>query len=232
MSLAPWHAEPWQRLVARFQRGALPHALLLTGPAGIGKRAFAEHLAAFLFCENRTDQPCGRCRSCRLYAVRAQRDPEETRRDGSLSHPWGHPGHPDAKFIGHGWNEKTKKMYTEIAVDQMRELSAWFALTAQFGGAQVALIEPADELNIAAANALLKTLEEPSGGRYLLLVTAHPARLPATIRSRCQRIDFSLPPAHAALAWLEQQGLARADAAMALEASGPRSERASAALSS
>jgi hypothetical protein len=82
------------------------------------------------------------------------------------------------------------------------------------------VIEPADAMNAAAANALLKTLEEPTPGRYLLLVTAHQARLPATIRSRCQRIAFHLPPAEVALEWLTQQGLNEKLANAALEASG------------
>src|SRR5262249_34321136 len=162
-------------LAERAERAALPHALLLCGPAGVGKRAFAERLAVFLLCEQRDASPCGRCRSCHLFAARAQRDPEEVRPDGSLAQPFGHPGHPDAKFVGYALNDKTKKMYTEIVVEQVRELSAWLALTPHFGRAQVALIEPADALNVAAGNALLKTLEEPSSGRYLLLVSAHPA---------------------------------------------------------
>lgn len=222
MTVAPWQGEAWERLVARRARGALPHALLISGPAGLGKRAFAERFAAWLLCENAVAQACGQCRSCRLFAVRSQRDPEETRPDGTLAQPDGHPGHPDAKFVGYVWNEdaRPKRMYTQITVEQMRELSAWLALTPQFGRAQVVVIEPADELNVAAANALLKTLEEPSAGRYLLLVTAHPARLPATIRSRCQRIDFGLPAGGVALAWLEQQDIGAADAAIALEASG------------
>lgn len=220
MTLPPWQAETWRAVHARLAAGALPHALLLVGPEGIGKRAFAEELAALLLCQERSERACGHCRACTLYAVRAQRDPEETRPDGSLSQPRGHAGHPDAKFVGFVLNDKSKKMYAEIVVEQVRELSAWLALTPQFGGAMVGLIEPADALNVAAGNALLKTLEEPSPGRYLILVTAHPSRLPATIRSRCQRIDFKLPATDAALAWLHGQGLEHARAHAALAASG------------
>jgi DNA polymerase-3 subunit delta' len=218
MSVAPWQLEIWKRLVARAGQGGLPHALLLAGPPGIGKRAFAERLASFLLCDDRSAAPCGRCRSCQLFAVRAQRDPEETRPDGSLAQPDGYPGHPDARFVGFAFNDKSKKMYSEIVVEQIRELSAWLALTPQ-GRAQVVLIEPADAMNAAAANALLKTLEEPNPARYLLLVSAYPARLPPTIRSRCQRIDFPIPPVDAALTWLQGQGIARAAAAAALAAS-------------
>ena len=218
--VAPWQVGLWDRTAARARQGTLPHALLLVGADGVGKRAFAERLAAFLLCQQRDSAPCGRCRSCQLFAVRSQRDPEETRPDGSLSHPEGYPGHPDARFVGFGWNDKSKKTYTEIVVEQVRELSAWLALTPQLGRAQVVLIEPADAMNTAAANALLKTLEEPNDARYLLLVTAHPARLPATIRSRCQRLVFDLPSSATASAWLIQQGLDQARAAAALDASG------------
>ena len=220
MNLPPWQTALWERLTTRAASGALPHALLFTGPAGIGKRAFAEQLAARLLCQRTDAAPCGRCRSCELFAVRSQRDPEETRPDGSLAQPGGYPGHPDAKFVGFGWNDKSKKMYTEIVVEQIRDLSAWLALTSQFSGAMVALVDPADAMNIAAANALLKTLEEPSAGRFLILVTAHPARLPATIRSRCQRVEFGLPPAEIASEWLVEHGVDPARAAAALEASG------------
>jgi DNA polymerase-3 subunit delta' len=220
MTLAPWQLEAWDKLTARAESGGLPHALLLVGPESIGKRAFAEHMAAYLLCQQRDAAPCGRCRSCELFAQRAQRDPEEARPDGSLAQPNGHPVHPDAKFVGYALNDKSKKMYAEIVVDQIRALSAWFSLTPQLGRAQVAVIEPADAMNAAAANALLKTLEEPSPGRYLLLVTAHQARLPATIRSRCQRIAFHLPAAEVAFEWLTQQGLNEKQANSALEASG------------
>ena len=108
MSLPAWQHDIWQRVAARAAQGTLAHALLLAGPAGIGKRAFAERLAALLLCENAAAPPCGQCRSCRLYASRSQRDPEETRPDGALSQPYGYPGHPDARFVGHAWNDKAR----------------------------------------------------------------------------------------------------------------------------
>jgi DNA polymerase-3 subunit delta' len=84
--------------------------------------------------------------------------------------------------------------------------------------AQVVIVDPADAINRSAANALLKTLEEPQPGRYLWLISSDPARLPQTIRSRCQRLEFKLPPQHEALAWLQQQGHSEASAREALEA--------------
>ena len=91
-------------------------------------------------------------------------------------------------------------------------------MTAQYGRSQVTIIDPADAINHAACNALLKTLEEPQPGRYLWLVSANPARLPATIRSRCQRLEFRLPPLDEAQAWLRAQGHADAAVHEALDA--------------
>ena len=114
-----------------------------------------------------------------MFAARYQRDPVETRPDESLAHPLGHTGHPDVRFVGFELNEKSspKKMYQELVIEQVRELSAWLALTPSNERGKVALIEPAHLLNQAAANALLKTLEEPVPGRYLMLVCEQPARL-------------------------------------------------------
>ncbi|GAB2513672.1 DNA polymerase III subunit delta' [Lysobacter humi (ex Lee et al. 2017)] len=219
---APWERRAYEGLVAAHSAGRLGHAQLIHGPARLGKRRVAERFANYLLCDAPGGvDPCGACRSCRQFAQRHQRDPQETRPDGSLAHPDGHPGHPDALFIGYVLNEKSspKKMRSEIVIDQMRELTQQLLITPQYGRARVALVEPADAIGTAAANALLKTLEEPVPGRYLLLVTSQPARLPATIRSRCQRVEFRLPPADEARAWLAAQGHAAADADEALTAS-------------
>ena len=216
---APWQERVYAQAVAALAAGRLGHGLLLCGPEKLGKRAVAERLAQRVLCRTPAgDRPCGRCRSCTLFQARTQADPVETRPDGSLAHPWGHPGHPDAGFVGHAFNDKTKKMRGEIVIEQIRALSERLALTPQAGGAQVVIVDPADAINHAAANALLKTLEEPVPGRYLWLVTAHPQALPATIRSRCQRLEFRLPPRSEALAWLHARGHAPAAAAEALDA--------------
>lgn len=195
MSLAPWQAEVYARAVRALAEGKLGHALLLAGPPDLGKREVAETLATRLLCtQPRADGlPCGSCRGCRLA-------PAQT--NGLATAQL----HPDLQRIGLEPNEKGDKLRSEIVVDQVRRLSQWFALTPQFGGAQVALVDPADAMNTAAANALLKTLEEPAPGRYLLLVTSRPGRLPATIRSRCQRLEFRLPSEAESRAWLASQG--------------------------
>ena len=197
MSGMPWQDEHWARLQARRARGALPHALLVCGPEGLGKRAFAERFVRGLLCLEPVDgEACGHCRSCALLAAGT---------------------HPDRVTLSYGLR-KDGVQRSGIVIDQIRELSARLAMSSQFGGWQVATIDPADALNGAAANALLKTLEEPAAQTMLVLVADAPWRLPQTIRSRCQRIEFHLPAADQALAWLQAQGIP--DAAAALGAAG------------
>jgi DNA polymerase-3 subunit delta' len=178
MSLMPWHAADWARLQARRERDALPHALLLCGPAGLGKRAFAQHFVRDLLCAHaQAGEACGQCRSCLLLEAGT---------------------HPDVVTLSFGLR-KDGTLRTEIVVEQIRDLSARLAMSSQFGGWQLALIDPADAMNAAAANALMKTLEEPSARTMLILVADAAWRLPQTIRSRCQRVEFNLPPPAEAL---------------------------------
>ncbi len=197
MSLQPWLQEPWQKLQARRVNQQLPHALLLAAPAGMGKRVFAEALQASLLCEsNHTDgMACGRCRGCQLRTA------------GS---------HADSLKIGLALRDDGK-LRSEITVDQIRELCARFAQTSARGGWRVAIIDPADALNHNAANALLKTLEEPESDAMMILVADDPGRLPATIRSRCQRVLLLPPTTAQALQWMHGQGVDQADAAFALQ---------------
>ena len=198
MTLAPWQSRIEAQVAATLEAGRLGHAQLFCGPARLGKRDVAVRLARRVLCESpRGAEACGACRSCRLFEAGT---------------------HPDYRFVSFIPNREGTKLRTEIVIDQMRELSAQLSLTPQFGRAQVAIVDPADAINNAAANALLKTLEEPVPGRYLWLVTAHPARLSATIRSRCQRVEFRLPPLEEARAWLLAQGHAQGDVDEALQA--------------
>ena len=196
---APWQQRIYDQAKASIGAGRLGHGLLFCGPAQLGKRAVAERLAHGLLCRERSAQgdPCGRCRSCLLLAAGT---------------------HPDYQLVSFVPNKEGTRLRTEIVIEQIRQLSEQLALTPQYGGAQVAILDPAEAINNAACNALLKTLEEPVPGRYLWLVSAHPARLTATIRSRCQRYEFRLPPHDEALAWLRACGHAEAAAREALDA--------------
>ena len=203
-AFTPWQQRAYAQAASALDGGRMGHALLLTGPARLGKRAVAERLAQRALCQARAagGEPCGTCRSCTLFQSRSQSDPVEERPGGELAHPFGRPGHPDAWLVGYEYNDKARKSRTEITIEQIRALSEKLSLTPQLGGAQVAIIEPADAMNRSACNGLLKTLEEPQPGRYVWLVTADPARLPATIRSRCQQLAFPLPPLAEGRAWL------------------------------
>jgi DNA polymerase-3 subunit delta' len=184
--LLAWLHEPFQRTLDALGAERLAHALLVCGPAHIGKQAFADALAQTMLCRARVDaNACGQCRDCVLFAAGT---------------------HPDLKRIALEENEKTKTMRKEIVIDQVRDLGAWFALTPQRGGAQVALIESASLMNQNASNALLKTLEEPMRNRYLLLLCDSPMQLSATIRSRCQRIVLRPPPTQDGVDWLRARG--------------------------
>ncbi len=201
----PWHDDHWTRLQARRQRDALPHALLLSGAAGLGKRAFAQRFLRGLLCNEPVDgDACGGCRSCLLVAAGT---------------------HPDVISLTFGLRrDGTPRM--EIVVDQIRELSARLAMSSQFGGWQVAIIDPADAMNVSAANALLKTLEEPAAQTMLVLLADAPWRLPQTIRSRCQRTEFHPPAAAEALLWLEAEGVPDAQDALAAAGGNPGLARA------
>ncbi|HET9817570.1 MAG TPA: DNA polymerase III subunit delta', partial [Rhodanobacteraceae bacterium] len=185
----------------RAASGTLPHALLLCGPSGLGKRALAEAFVRARLCEApREGHPCGICRRCKLLAA------------GS---------HPDRMRVTLEENPKTHVMRKEIVVDQIRALSARLAMAGQLGGWQVAVLDPADTMNPAAQNALLKTLEEPTPASLIVLVADQPARLSATIRSRCQRLDIMVPAHVDAFAWLQTRGVEHAEAALAAAGGNP-----------
>ncbi|MEN5209384.1 DNA polymerase III subunit delta' [Stenotrophomonas terrae] len=194
-ALAPWQQRAYDQTVAALDAGRLGHGLLLCGPAGMGKRAVAMRLAAHVL--NHGADAAARQRNAQLIAAGT---------------------HPDLQFTTFIPNKTGDKLRTEIVIDQVREISQKLALTPQYGVAQVVIVDPADAINRSACNALLKTLEEPSPGRYLWLLSADPARLPQTIRSRCQRLEFRMPPREEAMAWLQARGYTEGVAREALDA--------------
>ncbi len=182
----PW-LEPYRQSIATtINQGRLPHALLLTGQPGMGKAGFADFLAQMLLCEQpqQDASPCGRCPACTLFKA------------GS---------HPDFHYVSFEINEKTGKLRDSIVVDQIRELARTLSLMSHSGGHKVAVITPANAMNINAANSLLKTLEEPSDNTVLVLVSDQPGHLPATLRSRCQRFQLGVQDRAPVLEWLAAQ---------------------------
>jgi DNA polymerase-3 subunit delta' len=171
----PWAAAHTAALAQALSDGRLPHALLIHEAPGAGGEWLASWLAKLLLCQERAQAPCGRCTACRRVAARQ---------------------HPDLHWLG--LEEESR----EIRIDQVRSLAADLALKSHAGGYKVGVITPADALNRFAANALLKTLEEPPGATVLVLVATQPSRLPATIRSRCQRLYLRAPQRAQSLAWL------------------------------
>lgn len=174
----PWQQKPWQFLQSEISQDRLAHALLLHGVWGLGKRDFATAFSAHVLCDHKGSAACGQCQSCQWFQA------------GS---------HPD--FFHVTLEEKSKA----IKVDQLRALTQVLEKTSQRGGYQVALIESADTMNRAAANALLKTLEEPLGQVMIMLVADRLNTLPATIISRCQYVGFCAAPDDDTLRWLQQK---------------------------
>lgn len=176
MTELPWLAPAKAALNEAIEADRLGHAPMLLGAAGVGKRDLAAWLCARLLCKSPTEgEPCGRCDACQLMA------------SGT---------HPDFFRLS---PEPEKK---EIRVDQVRAFIESVTLTPSIGEHRVGLVEPADRMNRNAANALLKTLEEPASGVWLVLVTDRPDRLPVTVRSRCQVVHVPVPQREAVEAWL------------------------------
>ena len=192
----PWQAEAWRQLVESRRQGRLSHALLLGGPEGLGKSLLAEVLARTLLCREPTESghACGGCRDCRLFEAGT---------------------HPDFHRIA------PEEGSSQIRIEAIRGLLDDSTLVVGEARARIFLIDPAHAMGMAAANALLKTLEEPPAGIHLLLVSSHPERLPVTIRSRCRQLNFRVPPAGEAAAWLRQAaGLDDERARLLLELAG------------
>jgi len=195
---------PWLEAVAaefseRLRGDRMAHAILLSGPAGLGKTGLAQEFLASALCLEATWPACGNCRSCQLFR--------------SGAHPEGHV----LTFERHPKKDELRK---ELVVDQIRRLTASLQLTNTVSRRKAALIFPAESMNASAANALLKTLEEPPGDAVLLLVSHNPSRLPATVRSRCQGVYARLPDQDVAIAWLKDAAAVPEDEARtALEAS-------------
>ncbi len=199
----PWNQALFQQLSADRER--MPHALLLHGPSGVGKRDLGLALAQWILCEAPGPQgACGVCDACNWFLQ---------------------GNHPDYRYLEPKEEETdesgkvTKKASKEIKVEQVREVTDFLYLSAHRGGWRSAVIYPAEFMNAAAANALLKTLEEPPPRVLLILVSHQPGRLLPTVRSRCRKIVVGLPEPELALDWMQQAGIDRPDAVLA-EAGG------------
>lgn len=191
----PWHLDAWTRLTRDLMR--LPHALLISGPAGLGKTALALRLAQALLCERSETAPldgCGACTGCHL--LRAGNHPDLLRIEPA-----------DGK--------------AQITVDQVRELGAFMALRPHQAARKIVVMAPAEAMNINAANSLLKVLEEPPAGSLLILVSSAAARLPATVRSRCARVVVDGPSREEGVDWLMKTGaMSASDAGLLLGLAG------------
>ena len=203
----PWNHALWMQLPA-FDR--LAPVMLLTGPDGVGKGTFALALAQALLCRAPTShEACGTCPPCRLYVSGNHPDfrllEPATDEDEGL-------GADAEEAPARGKSGSTSRW---IKIGAVRDLASFLAFSSHLAGRKVVVIRPADRLHPSAANALLKTLEEPPARTHFLLVTGQPARLPATVRSRCVRLLFGLPAPEVSISWLREQGARQPELALA-----------------
>jgi DNA polymerase-3 subunit delta' len=177
-ALYPWQEPNWSQWQKQGQR--ISHAYLLSGVPGIGLEVFAQRMAQGLLCQAGAQhlEPCGQCHACHLAAT---------------------DQHPDYYQVEIAEDKK------EITIDQIRELTQKLYETSHQGGYKVAVILEAERMNTPAFNALLKSLEEPPEKTVLILTTFQANQLPATILSRCQKLNFQPPLINEAAAWLQQQ---------------------------
>jgi DNA polymerase-3 subunit delta' len=178
--MLPWLNHAYQSLVMRACADSLHHGLLMLGPQGIGKTEFSNHLAQLLLCKKPdvtgSGLGCGQCQSCHLFTAHS---------------------HPDMYVIA---SDK------QIGVDLVRYAIEKLQGTAQLSGRKVLIIEQADSMTESAANALLKTLEEPTDNTFLMLISDKPERLLPTILSRCEKVNLPVPNYQQCIEWLKQQG--------------------------
>ena len=230
----PWQSDKWQQLatqiVATGAAARLPHALMLHGAQGIGKLDFARHLANALLCENlRTDaQPCGVCGACRWFGEGNHPDfrvlvPEALRKSLGFSVTAAEEegdAKPAAEAADGEAGTKKKALSKEIRIEEVRQIGPLMNVSTHRGTRRVVLVVPAEAINVAASNALLKMLEEPPANTHFILVTHKIDRILPTIKSRCALLAFGKPPQDQALAWLSEQKIS--NPAAVLSACGGR----------
>ena len=204
-SIYPWFKDAW---IAIHENKKLPHALIFKGKEGIGKYNFAIKFAKSYLCQKPLSNhlPCEACSSCE----------------------WFPDSHPDFKHIAPIENEDDESLKRKtvrkknILIDQIRELSEYLELSVhQEKGRRIVLIEPADSLNQAASNALLKILEEPPENTLFILVTSQTQKLIATIRSRCQLLDLRGPSLDEARSFLIDQKITHEDSLLSYTGGSP-----------
>lgn len=172
-----WHAKTWQNFSTARNNDHLPHALLLTGGHGVGKKIFAEKLVKSLLCINPVENAaCNNCQACKTYESGAN---------------------PDYLHI------ELLEGKQQIGVDQIRSLSEFLNYTRSFAGYRVVLLNPVERMNKNAANSLLKSLEEPTDNTIIILLATNLSNIIPTIKSRCQLLTLAMPSKEQAHSWLK-----------------------------
>ncbi len=219
-ALYRWQEESWRQIMAMQSR--MPHAILLYGAEGIGKAQFAEHLAKSLLCESPAGEghACGSCLSCNWFDQYSHPDYRRVRpglldEEEASSEPVDGDGEPEKK------TKSTKAPSKEIVIDQVRALGDFMNISTHRQGTRVVLLYPAEALNVPAANALLKSLEEPNPNTVFILVSHRLDRLLPTILSRCHKVPLHMPDRAEALAWLQQEGVKEPEMWLAQQGGAP-----------
>lgn len=216
LDLLPWTEPAFDTFFGTQERRA--HAYMLAGQSGLGKTIFAQQLAKSLLCETDDVHACGLCQSCRLFE--------------SGTHPDLHILQSEKRMVeiedtfaiyapryleDENKRKKRKKPSAIIAIDQVRGVIPDINKRPHLSSCRIIVINTAEDLNINAANSLLKSLEEPPSDSYFILISHDPGRLLPTLRSRCNRIDFRIPEKQLAIDWLKTQLAEHADISQILD---------------
>lgn len=214
----PWQDGIWSKL--KPSQAHSHHAYLLNGPEGIGKQRLGRALAAAWLCisPKEDEAACGECESCQWLQAGNHPDFRWLTTPARLQEQGAEEDNatPDAEDAN-----SEKRASDQIGIDAVRSLASFFSLTTHRGGVRILLIEPAEALNTAAANALLKTLEEPPAGTRFILVSSQARRLPATVLSRCLNVSIPLPSLSDAKDWLRVQGVEAIESVLSQAAGRP-----------